>query len=114
MRDRAVVRNVWIGRVIGGRVPTHLRSELVLTALDMTLQQCLRQRHHRSDHGCQYAAAGVRPSMWSVGDCYDVMCEGLFCDARMRVPRSGHVARDARLALFDFVEGWTCGGGTRG
>ena len=53
--------------------------------------------------------AGVRPSMGRVGDAYDnAMCESFFatleCELldrdRFRTPA------DARLAIFDFIEGW--------
>ena len=73
---------------------------------------------HHSDQGCQYTslafghrcrAAGVRPSMGSVGDAYDnAMCESFFatleCELldRQRFPTQA----DARLAVFDFIEGW--------
>jgi len=53
----AVVLDAWSRRVIGWAMATHLRTELVLTALDMALEQ--RQPHdviHHSDHGCQYTA----------------------------------------------------------
>jgi putative transposase len=57
----------------------HLRTELVLSALDMAAQQRRPEGTiHHSEQGCQYTAiafgqrckvAGVRPSMGSVGDC---------------------------------------------
>ena len=43
--------------MIGWAMATHLRTELVLVALDMALEQ--RRPHgviHHSDHGCQYTA----------------------------------------------------------
>ncbi|MBP2672176.1 MAG: transposase orfB, family, partial [candidate division NC10 bacterium] len=96
----------------------HLRTELVLAALDMAL----RQRRpasviHHSDHGCQYTAvafgsrcreAGVRPSMGSVGDAYDnALCESFFatleCELLDRVIFKTQA--EARPAVFDFIEG---------
>ena len=77
----AVVLDAWSRRVIGWAMATHLRTELVLAALDMALEQRRPRgviRH--SDHGCQYTAIaygqrclafGVRPSMGTVGDAYD-------------------------------------------
>ncbi len=64
----------------------HLRTELVLDALEMAIgQRRPRDVIHHSDQGCQYTSlafgnrcreAGVRPSMGSVGDAYDnAMCE---------------------------------------
>ncbi len=59
----------------------HLRTELVLQALNMALwQRRPAAVIHHSDQGCQYTSVqfgrrckevGVRPSMGSVGDCYD-------------------------------------------
>ena len=68
-------------RVASWSMANHLRSELVTDALDMAL--CQRKPDeviHHSDQGSQYTKvafgkrcrqAGVRPSMGSVGDCYD-------------------------------------------
>ena len=115
----AVVLDVWSRRVIGWAMETHLRTELVLAALNMAVDQ----RHpqdviHHSDQGSQYTAvafglrcrtAGVRPSMGSVGDCYDnALCESFFatleCELLDRVTL--RTPREARLAVFDFIEGW--------
>ena len=115
----AVVLDVWSRRVIGWAMATHLRTELVLAALDMAIAQ--RQPTdviHHSDQGCQYTSlafgrrcreARVRPSMGSVGDAYDnAMCESFFATLecavldRQRFPTQAA----ARLAVFDFIEGW--------
>jgi len=98
---------------------THLRTELVLAALDMALAQRRPDGViHQSDHGSQYPAVaygqrcltfGVRLSMGSVGDAYDnALCESFFatleCElldrARFRTPA------EARRALFDYIDGW--------
>ena len=53
----AVVLDAWSRRVIGWAMATHLRTELVLAALDMALEQ--RRPHgviHHSDQGCQYTS----------------------------------------------------------
>jgi putative transposase len=82
----AVVLDVFSRRVVGWAMAGHLRTELVLDALNMAIY---RRRPanviHHSDQGCQYTSiafgkrcgeAGIRPSMGSVGDCYDnAMCE---------------------------------------
>jgi putative transposase len=115
----AVVLDAWSRRVIGWAMETHLRTELVLAALDTAIA---RRRPsgviHHSDQGSQYTSiafgtrcreAGVRPSMGSVGDAYDnAMCESFFatleCELldrqRFRTPA------EARLAIFDSIEGW--------
>jgi putative transposase len=77
----AVVLDIWSRRVVGWAMATHLRTELVLDALNMAIwQRRPREVVHHSDHGTQYTSIafghrcrelGVRPSMGSVGDCYD-------------------------------------------
>jgi transposase InsO family protein len=50
----AIVLDVWSRRIVGWAMATHLRTELVLDALDMALAR--RSPHgviHHSDHGCQ-------------------------------------------------------------
>jgi len=115
----AIVLDVFSRRVVGWRMATHLRTELVRGALDMALwQRRPTDVIHHSDQGCQYTSidfgdrcreAGVRPSMGSVGDCFDnAMAESFFatleCElierSRFRDPY------EARQAVFTFIEGW--------
>jgi putative transposase len=115
----AVVLDVWSRRVVGWALAAHLRTELVMDALDMALRS-RRPQHviHHSDQGCQYTSiafgqrcreAGVQPSMGSVGDAYDnALCESFFatleCELLDRQRFGTHAA--ARLAVFDYIEGW--------
>ena len=82
----AVVLDAFSRRVVGWSMANHLRTRLVLDALDMALWQRRPDGViHHSDQGSQYTSiafgkrcrdAGVRPSTGSVGDCYDnAMCE---------------------------------------
>ncbi len=74
----AVVVDAWSRRVVGWAMATHLRTELVLDALNMALSQRRPSEViHHSDQGTQYTSiafglrcreAGVRPSMGSVGE----------------------------------------------
>jgi putative transposase len=115
----AVVLDAWSRRVVGWAMQTHLRTELVLQALDMALfQRRPSEVIHHSDQGCQYTSvafgkrcgeAGVRPSMGSVGDAYDnAMCESFFatleCELLDRNRFRSQV--EARIAVFQFIEGW--------
>jgi putative transposase len=115
----AVVVDAWSRRVVGWAMETHLRTELVLEALNMAVWQ--RQPHgvvHHSDQGCQYTSvafgkrcreAGVRPSMGSVGDCFDnAMCESFFAtlECELLDRHRFRTQAEARLAVFDFIEGW--------
>jgi putative transposase len=82
----AIVLDVYSRRVVGWAMATHLRTELVLDALNMAIyRRNPTNVIHHSDQGTQYTSiafsirckeAGIRPSMGSVGDCYDnAMCE---------------------------------------
>ena len=80
----AVVVDAFSRRVVGWSMANHLKTSLVLDALNMALAQRRPAEAviHHSDQGTQYTSIGfgkrcramnVRPSMGSVGDCYD--CE---------------------------------------
>ncbi len=82
----AVVVDAWSRRVVGWAMETHLKTDLVLQALNMAVaQRWPRNVIHHSDQGTQYTSiafglrckhAAVRPSMRSVGDAYDnALCE---------------------------------------
>jgi putative transposase len=115
----AVVLDAWSRKVIGWCIENHLRTELVLSALNMALEQRRPDTViHHSDQGCQYTSIafgkrcleeGVRPSMGSVGDCYDnAMCESFFatleCELIDQVTFDNHAT--ARREIFSFIEGW--------
>ena len=115
----AVVLDAWSRRIVGWAMASHLRTELVLEALDMALwQRRPEDVVHHSDQGCQYTSvafgrrcgeAGVRPSMGSVGDCYDnALCESFFatleCELIDRCCLHTHSV--ARMEIFDYIEGW--------
>jgi putative transposase len=73
---------------------------------------------HHSDQGCQYTSVsfgrrcqevGVRPSMGSVGDCYDnAMAESFFAtlECELLDRRRFRSQAEARMAIFDWIEGW--------
>jgi putative transposase len=115
----AVVVDAWSRRVVGWFMETHLRTDLVLQALNMAVSQRRpRDVIHHSDQGTQYTSiafglrckhAGVRPSMGSVGDAYDnAMCDSflatLECELLDRTRFRNQA--EARMAVFDFIEGW--------
>jgi putative transposase len=115
----AVVLDAWSRRVVGWAMATHLRTELVLDALNMAVTQRRPTRViHHSDQGSQYTSlafgrrcedAGVRPSMGAVGDAYDnALCESFFATLECELLDRRRFATqvEARLAVFDFIEGW--------
>jgi len=96
----------------------HLRTELVLSALEMALWNRRPDPGavHHSDHGCQYTSlafgqrcqeAGVVPSLGSRGDCYDnAITESFFASLECELlDRSAFRTRnEARTAIFDYIE----------
>ena len=115
----AVVLDAFSRKIVGWAMETYLRSELVLKALDMALgQRRPTGVIHHSDQGSQYTSlafgkrceqAGVRPSMGSVGDCFDnAMCESFFAtlECELLNRRRFKTQVEARMAVFDFIEGW--------
>jgi putative transposase len=115
----AVVLDAWSRRVVGWAMATHLRTELVLDALDMAVRQRQPRRViHHSDQGCQYTSiafgqrcrqACIRPSMGSVGDAYDnALCESFFATLECELLNRHHFRShaEARTAVFEFIEGF--------
>jgi putative transposase len=114
----AVVVDAFSRAVVGWSMAGHLRTELILDALDMAIA---RRRPaeglvHHSDQGTQYTSlafgrrareAGIALSMGSVGDAYDnAMAESFFASLETELlDRTTFRTRaDARLAVFDYIE----------
>lgn len=115
----AVVVDAWSRRVVGWSMAAHLKTDLVLGALNMAIaQRRPTDVIHHSDHGCQYTALafgqrcqrmGVRPSRGTVGDAYDnAMAESFFAtlECERLDQRTYRSHTDARLDLFQYIEGW--------
>jgi putative transposase len=115
----AVVLDAWSRRIVGWAMASHLRTSLVLQALEMALgQRRPKAVIHHSDQGTQYTSiafglrckhAGVRPSMGSVGDAYDnAMCESFFAtlECELLERERFQSQAEARMKVFDFIEGW--------
>jgi len=115
----AVVLDVFSRRIVGWSMAHHMRTELVLDALNMACgQRRPSEVIHPSDQGSQYTSVAfgnrchqgqIRVSMGSVGDCYDkAMCESFFatleCELLDRCRFQSHA--EARLAIFSFIEAW--------
>jgi len=115
----AMVLDVYSRRIVGWAMENHLRTELVLAALQAAIGQRQPEKViHHSDRGCQYTSyafgkrckeAGVMPSMGSVGDAYDnAMAESFFATLEREVlsRRSFKSQAEARMAIFEWLEGW--------
>ena len=115
----AVVLDAWSRKIVGWSMANHLRTELVLDALEMAIgQRRPGDVIHHSDQGSQYTSlafggrcreAGVRPSMGSVGDAYDnAMCESFFAtlECELLARHRFRTPAEARRTIFAFIEGW--------
>ncbi|MBV9595405.1 MAG: DDE-type integrase/transposase/recombinase, partial [Chloroflexi bacterium] len=97
------VVDVFSRRVVGWAMANHLRTELVVAALNMAIEQRrpTSQVIHHSDQGSQYTSvafghqlreAGLAASMGSVGDCFDKTCAAHYTSFR----RSGRFSLGRR------------------
>ena len=116
----AVVLDVFSRRVVGWAMADHLRTELVLDALEMALwnRRPAPGLVHHSHNGCQYTSLAfgrrcrqgrITVSMGSVGDCYDnALAESFFATLECElITRSRWRTRsEARMAIFDYIEGF--------
>ena len=114
----AVVLDAFSRRIVAWSMAEHLRTELVLDALDMAIAQ--RQPTpglvHHTDHGCQYTSlafghrleqAGLIASMGTVGDALDnAVAESFFATLECELlDRFAWPTRQTlRTAVFDFIE----------
>jgi putative transposase len=114
----AVIVDVFSRRVVGWSMADHLRTSLVLAALDAAL--AAREPGpglvHHSDRGTQYTSlalgarlreAGIAASMGAPGTAYDnALAESFFASLETElVDRSAWATRgEARLAVFDWIE----------
>lgn len=116
----AVVIDAFSRRVVGWSMADHLRTELVLDALNMAVahRRPTVEVVHHSDHGCQYTSlafgrrlreARLARSMGSVGDCFDnAVAESFFAtlECELLDRQSWPTRRELSTAVFDFIEGF--------
>ena len=115
----AIVLDVFSRRVVGWAMATHLRTELVLAALNMAIGQRRPDGVvHHSDKGTQYTSLAfgkrcremrVVTSTGSAGDCFDnAMAESFFATLECELigRRAFHTQAEARMAIFEFIEAW--------
>jgi putative transposase len=116
----AMVLDVFSRKIVGWSMATHLRTELVLEALERAAlgRKPKGKVIHHSDQGTQYTAIafgnrcdelGVRPSMGSVGDAYDnAMAESFFATLECELidRRRFRSPAEAEPIVFEWIEGW--------
>jgi putative transposase len=116
----AVVLDVFSRRIVGWAMADHLRTDLVIDALEMAIwnRRPAPGLIHHSDQGTQYTslsfsrrcrAAGIRTSTGSIADCYDnAVTESFFATLETELLDRHHLATraQAKAACFDFIEGF--------
>lgn len=119
----AFILDVYSRHVVGWSMATHLRTELVVDALEMALWRRNPDVGliHHTDRGVQYTAlsftkkleeAGIVASMGRVGSALDNAISESFVaslKSELLLPHEGHrfVGREAaRTAVFDYIEGF--------
>ncbi len=116
-----VVVDAWSRRVVGWSIADHIRSELVVDAVQMAVwrrQPPAGQTIAHSDHGSQYTswafgrrlrAAGLLGSMGTIGDAYDnALCESFFHTLQLELLDEHHwkTRRQLAQAIFEWIEAW--------
>jgi len=116
-----IVLDAWSRRIVGWSIADHIRSELVVDALQMAVwrrQPPPNQTVAHSDHGSQYTSwafgrrlrgAGLLGSMGSVGDCFDnSVAESFFGSLQLELLDERRWATRDQLAnaIFDWIETW--------
>jgi len=115
----AVVLDAFSRKIVGWAMGTDLKAQIVIDAVNMAVTQRKPSNViHHSDQGSQYTSvafglrckeANVRPSMGSVGDCFDnAMCESFFAtlECELLDRQKFQTKAEARMACFQFIEGW--------
>lgn len=118
----AAVLDAFSRHCSGWSMADHLRTELVLNAVELAIARRRPAKDgglvHHSDHGCQYTSlafgqrlqeAGIATSMGSVGDCYDnAVAESFFATLKRELlDRYDWPTRAAaRSAIFEYIETW--------
>jgi putative transposase len=117
----AVVLDAFSRRVVGWSIADHMRSELVVDALQMAIwrrRPPVGQTIAHSDHGSTYTSwafgrrlrgAGLLGSMGSIGDCFDnSVAESFFGTLQLEL-LDEHLwegRQQLAQAIFEWIEAW--------
>jgi len=117
----AVVLDAFSRRVVGWSIADHMRSELVVDAVQMAIWRRRPPQGQviaHSDHGSNYTSwafgrrlrsAGLLGSMGSIGDCFDnSVAESFFGTLQLELLDEHHwsTRQQLALAIFDWIEAW--------
>jgi len=118
----AAVQDLFSRRIVGWAMEPHMRSELVVAALEMAVERRRPAKGtiHHSDHGGQFIGltfgqachdAGIAQSMGAVGSCFDkAVAETFFATLTKerllhQAPKLWPTRAKLRSASFEYVEG---------
>jgi putative transposase len=107
-------------KVVGWTLADHMRTELVIDALDaaFTTRRPPPGAIFHSDRGCQYTSGdyaafardhGVVLSVGMAGECWDnAVAESFFATIKRELidTRAWPTRAGLRVAIFDYIEGW--------
>jgi putative transposase len=117
----AAVLDAYSRRVVGWAIADHIRSELVVDAVQMAVwrrQPPEGQTVAHSDHGSQYMSwafgrrlrrAGLLGSMGSIGDCFDnAVAESFFGSLQLELldEHRWETRDELANAIFEWIEAW--------
>lgn len=117
----AIVLDAFSRRVVGWSIADHIRSELVVDAVQMAIwrrQPPAGQTIAHSDHGSVYTswafgrrlrAAGLLGSMGTIGDCFDnSVAESFFGTLQLELldEHRWHTRQELANAIFEWIECW--------
>jgi len=116
----AAVMDLCSRKIVGWSMADHLRTELCLDALNMTLETRMPAKGllHHSDRGVQYASDdyhqtlkenGIQMSMSRTGNCYDnAVMESFFKTLKTELVYHQDYAtlEEARRSIFQYIECW--------
>ena len=115
----ATVLDCYSRKIVGWRLDTHLRTELVTDALgDAIARRDPDNTIFHSDRGCQYTSYAfrefcrdnnIRPSVGATGICFDnSVAESFFATLKGELfhGRSWSTINELRMAVFQFIEGY--------
>ena len=117
----AAVLDAYSRRIVGWSIGDNMRTALVVDALGMAITRRKPEHHSailHSDHGSQFTswtfgqrlvAAGLVPSMGSVGDCYDnSMMESFWGTMQLELldSKPWETREELANAMFEWIECW--------
>lgn len=113
--------DVFTRKITGFAIEDHMRTDLLLQALDMALGRSRPTAGSllgHSDRGSQYASeiyreklksSGIKASMSRRGNCYDnAFAESFFATLKKELIYRNHfkTKAEAKIAIFEYIEVW--------